>query len=95
MSDLVDALRFAVSDDNTEKVKRMIYHANEFCRTRLTRQHMAEDTFWMINNYIQLLGNNATRWRQWDDLYQEYQRNITMVPVIQYKNPLPDQVHHE
>ncbi len=94
LSDLIDAARFADSDKNKRKVQQIIYRANEFCRTTLTRRRMGEDTYWMIQQYIQLLGDNATRWRQWEDLYQGCQQNFTLVPATQY-NPVPEQIYHE
>ena len=77
----MDAIRFAIADQNEKKVKGIIYRANEFCRTRLTRRGMAIDTFWIISNYTQLLGNNTTRWNQWDELLEGFQRNITLVAL--------------
>jgi hypothetical protein len=90
---LVDAIRFAVSDENVQKVQQIIHRANEFCRTRLSRRRMGEDTYWMIHQYVQLLGDNDTRWRQWEDLYQDYQQNFTFVNVTRY-NPVPDEVYY-
>jgi hypothetical protein len=68
MSDLMAAIRFAVSDRNVKKVKSIIYQANEWCRTHLTQQRMVIHLFWTLNSYIELLGNDSKRWRQWEKL---------------------------
>jgi hypothetical protein len=40
---------------------------------------MATDVFQTLNSYLELLGNDPTRWRQWEDLFEVYQSNMTLV----------------
>lgn len=81
MSDLIETIRFAVSDRNTKIVKSIIFRANEWCRTKLTQQNMVIETFWRLNSYIDLLGNDPKRWRQWDTLLESFERGGELVVV--------------
>ena len=73
MTDLVIATQYAVADETQDAVRAIIRRANEWCRTHLTKQHMATDMYWMINSYISSLDivNNVTRRSQWEALYSK------------------------
>ncbi len=79
MSDMVQALQFAVSNDTESKVRSIVYRANEWCRMRVTKARFDSDVFWMLNNYVRLLGRNETRWGQWQKVFKAFKRNMTLV----------------
>ena len=84
MSDLVDVFKYAVADENEEAVRAVIYRANDWCRTQLTKQHMAMDVFRIIDSYISHLGlfENATRREQWEDFHSRIvQSNATLLSL--------------
>ena len=81
MSDVREALSFAVANRTARKVRGIIFRANEWCRTRLTKSSMARDILQTLDSYLLLLGKNATRWRQWEKLYETYRGNLTLVEL--------------
>jgi hypothetical protein len=79
MSDIIEALHFATSNETEAQVRTIVHVANEWCRVRLTKERMAVDVFGMLNAYTTQLGNNATRWHQWEELLQVYEGNMTLL----------------
>lgn len=79
MSDIEESLRFAISNRTARKVQRIVFRANEWCRTRLTKSSLAKDIFQTLNSYLRLLGTNETRWRQWEKIFEVYRSNMTLV----------------
>ncbi len=79
MSDFLEALVFATSNETQDQVRSIVHSANEFCRTRLTKESMAHDIFLALNSYVRLLGTNETRWRQWEKVLKDYERKMDLV----------------
>jgi hypothetical protein len=82
LSDLIDAVHFAISNETVSKVRLIVHSANEWCRKRVTKERFASDAFWMLNTYVRLLGTNETRWRQWRKVFKEFERNLTLVEPV-------------
>lgn len=79
LSDLEDALEFATSNETQEQVRFIVRSANEFCRTHLTKESMARDIRLTLSSYLELLGTNETRWRQWDEVMRDYAAKMELV----------------
>jgi len=69
LTDLESAVAFAVSDDNENKVRAIIKNAQSWCRSKFTKDQLAEDMMWTLASYVELLNNNT------DDWYKEWQAN--------------------
>jgi len=75
MSDLDDAVAFAVNDENQEKVQSIIRNAQSWCRTKLTRNQLAEDFLWTLASYVELLNTNGDFAGTWENSTRAY--NLT------------------
>jgi hypothetical protein len=84
MSDIVQALTIAVSNVTEVTIRAIVHRANEWCRLRATKERFAQDTFWILNSYVRLIGTDQTRWSQWQDLFEIYERNVTLqIPTFE------------
>ncbi len=86
LSDLAEAIRFAVSQETEPSVRAIIHRANEWCRLRATKDRFAMDLALMLQEYVRLLGimNNETRWHQWQELFQDYERTLTLKSPVYF-----------
>lgn len=62
MSDLDAAVAFAVSDENQAKVQTIIKNAQSWCRSKLTKDQLADDLLWTLVSYVEMLNKNGSDW---------------------------------
>mmetsp|Transcript_22641 Transcript_22641/g.40891 ORF Transcript_22641/g.40891 Transcript_22641/m.40891 type:complete len:567 (+) Transcript_22641:181-1881(+) len=65
LTNIIDVVRYVVSDRNQDAMKRIVRNANEWCRTKMTRTQMATDMLWLLVFYAELLdhGDIDPQWR--------------------------------
>jgi hypothetical protein len=63
MSDLEEAVAFAVSDEKQDEVQAIIKNAQSWCRSKLTKDQLADDLLWTLVSYVEMLNKNGSEWQ--------------------------------
>ena len=62
LSDLVEIAQFVMDPKNDETIQAIVAHANDWCRTRMTHNALAEDLLDIWNDYVHYLDKADLAW---------------------------------
>lgn len=78
LSDLVDQVKFAVSDEHQEEVQQIIRHAQQWCAQHVTEQALVEDMLDIWNKYVELLNQGDPTWQE---IWRETNEAVLSTPA--------------